>query len=288
MRDAQAIDANGAPRSGDALIKLPLTDTVRAPVTGIIVRTGDQVVVRHEETEDAEYVIPASARVRVATGQMVKAGDALTDGPKNPQDILAVLGREAVQQYLVDEVQKVYRSQGVSINDKHIELITRQMLRKVRIETPGDTELLPGEIHDRFHYEEVNQRVLAEGGEPATAVTVLLGVTKASLSTESFLAAASFQETTRVLTEAAVTGQKDRLLGLKENVIIGKLIPAGTGYLKRLERAEEQRRVEEAITARITEEDEVERAAREFLGFGTGLGEDGDQPFLFPIPDGDS
>ena len=175
---------------------------------------------------------------------------------------LAVLGREAVQQYLVDEVQKVYRSQGVSINDKHIELITRQMLRKVRIETPGDTELLPGEIHDRFHYEEVNQRVLAEGGEPATAVTVLLGVTKASLSTESFLAAASFQETTRVLTEAAVTGQKDRLLGLKENVIIGKLIPAGTGYLKRLERAEEQRRAEEAIAARITEDDEVERADR--------------------------
>ena len=283
VRESQAADAAGASKPIDALLKLPASDVIKAPVTGVVVRDGDGFAVRHEETEDSEYVIPASARVRVATGQMVKAGDALTDGPKNPQDILAVLGREAVQQYLVDEVQKVYRSQGVSINDKHIELITRQMLRKVRIETPGDTELLPGEIHDRFHYEEVNQRVLAEGGEPATAVTVLLGVTKASLSTESFLAAASFQETTRVLTEAAVTGQKDRLLGLKENVIIGKLIPAGTGYLKRLERAEEQRRAEEAIAARITEDDEVERAAREFLGFGAGASDDGDQPFLFPI-----
>ncbi|MFM7196433.1 MAG: DNA-directed RNA polymerase subunit beta', partial [Chloroflexota bacterium] len=283
VRESQAADAAGASKPIDALLKLPASDVIKAPVTGVVVRDGDGFAVRHEETEDSEYVIPASARVRVATGQMVQAGDALTDCPKNPQDILAVLGREAVQQYLVDEVQKVYRSQGVSINDKHIELITRQMLRKVRIETPGDTELLPGEIHDRFHYEEVNQRVLAEGGEPATAVTVLLGVTKASLSTESFLAAASFQETTRVLTEAAVTGQKDRLLGLQENVIIGKLIPAGTGYLKRLERAEEQRRAEEAIAARTTEDDEVERAAREFLGFGAGASDDGDQPFLFPI-----
>jgi DNA-directed RNA polymerase subunit beta' len=288
VRDTLSTEASGARRTGDALIKLPLADTVRAPVTGILEHSGGQLVVRHEETEDAEYVIPASARVRVASGQVVKAGDALTDGPKNPQDILAVLGREAVQQYLVDEVQKVYRSQGVSINDKHIELITRQMLRKVRVETPGDTELLPGEIHDRFHYEEVNQRVLAEGGEPATAVTVLLGVTKASLSTDSFLAAASFQETTRVLTEAAVTGQKDRLLGLKENVIIGKLIPAGTGYLKRLERAEDQRRLDEALAARITEEDEVERAAREFLGFGAASGDDGDQSFLFPVSDADA
>jgi DNA-directed RNA polymerase subunit beta' len=136
------------------------------------------------------------------------------------------MGPEAVQVYLVDEVQKVYRSQGVSINDKHIEVIVRQMLRKVQVDEPGDTEMLPGELVDRFEYEDENARVLAAGGEPATAVPVLLGVTKASLSTSSFLAAASFQETTRVLTEAAISGQVDRLLGLKENVIIGKLIPA--------------------------------------------------------------
>jgi hypothetical protein len=131
-----------------------------------------------------------------------------------------------VQLYLVEEVQKVYRSQGVTINDKHIEVIVRQMLRKVRVDAPGDTPLLPNDIVDRFEYEEINARVLAEGGEPATAVPVLLGVTKASLSTSSFLAAASFQETTRVLTEASISGQTDHLLGLKENVIIGKLIPA--------------------------------------------------------------
>jgi DNA-directed RNA polymerase subunit beta' len=151
------------------------------------------------------------------------------------------MGREAVQLYLVDEVQKVYRSQGVTINDKHIEVIVRQMLRKVRIDTPGDTHLLPGELVDRFIYEDINAKVLAEGGEPATAQTVLLGVTKASLNTESFLAAASFQETTRVLTEAAINGSIDRLIGLKENVIIGKLIPAGSGVAKRKELADRKR-----------------------------------------------
>ncbi|HET9121344.1 MAG TPA: hypothetical protein VFN72_12515, partial [Solirubrobacterales bacterium] len=134
-----------------------------------------------------------------------------------------------VQRYLVKEVQKVYKSQGVTINDKHIEIIVRQMLRKVRIDQPGDVDLLPTELVDRLEFEEHNNRVLAEGGEPATAQTVLLGVTKASLNTSSFLAAASFQETTRVLTEAAINGAKDHLIGLKENVIIGKLIPAGTG-----------------------------------------------------------
>ena len=144
------------------------------------------------------------------------------------QEILRIMGPEAVQLYLVEEVQKVYRSQGVTINDKHIEVIVRQMLRKVRVDQPGDCNLLPNDIVDRFEYDAINARVLAEGGEPATAVPVLLGVTKASLSTNSFLAAASFQETTRVLTEAAISGQTDRLMGLKENVIIGKLIPART------------------------------------------------------------
>jgi len=162
----------------------------------------------------------------VRDGDAVRAGDKLTEGSKNPQDILLIQGRDAVQEYLVEEVQKVYRTQGVNINDKHIEVIVRQMLRRVRIDTPGDTALLPGELVDRFEYEELNRKVLAEGGEPATAQPVLLGVTKASLSTDSFLAAASFQETTRVLTEAAINGKVDQLRGLKENVIIGKLIPA--------------------------------------------------------------
>jgi DNA-directed RNA polymerase subunit beta' len=179
-----------------------------------------------EDRDEREYLIPATARLRVQSGDYVHAGQALTEGPLNPQDILRIQGSEAVQLYLVEEVQKVYRSQGVSINDKHIEVIIRQMLRRVRIDTPGDTALLPGELVDRFKFEEINAKILAEGGEPATAQPVLLGVTKASLNTESFLAAASFQETTRVLTEAAITGAVDRLQGLKENVIIGKLVPA--------------------------------------------------------------
>ena len=157
------------------------------------------------------------------------AGDPLTDGPLDPQELLEVRGRAEVQNYLVKEVQKVYRSQGVTISDKHVEIIVRQLLRKVRVDNPGDTHLLPTELADRLVFERENARVLAEGGEPATAAPQLLGVTKASLNTESFLAAASFQETTRVLTEAAITGAHDHLRGLKENVIIGKLIPAGTG-----------------------------------------------------------
>jgi DNA-directed RNA polymerase subunit beta' len=179
-----------------------------------------------EERDEREYSVPAAARLRVQEGEQIHAGQALTDGPLNPQDILRIQGPEAVQMYLVEEVQKVYRSQGVTINDKHIEVIVRQMLRRVRVDSPGDSELLPGELVDRFRFETVNAKALAEGGEPATAQPVLLGVTKASLSTESFLAAASFQETARVLTEAAVSGAVDHLLGLKENVIIGKLIPA--------------------------------------------------------------
>jgi DNA-directed RNA polymerase subunit beta' len=162
----------------------------------------------------------------VQTGDAIKAGRQLTDGSINPHDILRILGKEAVQQYLVDEVQKVYRSQGVNINDKHIEVITHQMLTKVRIDSAGDTDLVPDELVDKYKYEDTNAKVLAEGGEPATAHTVLLGITRASLSTDSWLAAASFQETTRILTEAAANGKIDRLVGLKENVIIGKLIPA--------------------------------------------------------------
>ena len=184
---------------------------------------------RSEDVVEREYAIPHNAKLRVENGQEIRAGDAITDGPINPQEFLETRGKDAVQRYLVKEVQKVYRSQGVTINDKHIEIIVRQMLRKVRIDQPGDSEQLPFELIDRFEFEDINNQVLAEGGEPATAEIVLLGVTKASLNTSSFLAAASFQETTRVLTEAAINGAKDRLIGLKENVIIGKLIPAGTG-----------------------------------------------------------
>ncbi len=222
-----------------------------APVDGTVRVLDGMVVIYHEERDEREYEVPAQQMVRVEPGQRVKAGDQLTDGVVRPQDILRIQGREAVQLYLVREIQKVYRQQGVNINDKHIEVIVRQMLRKVQVESPGDTDLLPGELVDRFAYEEINARVLAEGGEPATAKTVLLGITKASLTTDSWLAAASFQETTRVLTEAAVRGAVDRLIGLKENVIIGRLIPAGTGFrarqLARLRQAEERLALGEAF-----------------------------------------
>jgi DNA-directed RNA polymerase subunit beta' len=185
-----------------------------------------QLVINYAEKEERVYVVTSSASIWVENGDEVKAGQQLTDGSVNPHDILRILGKEAVQQYLVDEVQKVYRSQGVNINDKHIEVIVHQMLTKVRIDSAGDTDLVPDELVDKYTYEDTNAKVLAEGGEPATAHTLLLGITRASLSTESWLAAASFQETTRILTEAAVNGKVDKLVGLKENVIIGKLIPA--------------------------------------------------------------
>jgi DNA-directed RNA polymerase subunit beta' len=187
------------------------------------------LIIRYVDREERDYEIPASAELRVVSGDKVKAGDPVTNGPKNPQEVLAISGKEEVQRYLIDEVQRVYRSQGVNTNEKHMEIIVRQMLRKVQIEMQGDSDYLSGELIDRFAFEETNARVIAEGGEPATAQTVLLGVTKAALKTDSFLSAASFQETTRVLTEAAINGSIDRLRGLKENVIIGKLIPAGSG-----------------------------------------------------------
>ncbi len=173
-----------------------------------------------------EYSIPASSRIRVEPGALISAGEPLTEGPLDPQEVLRIMGPEACQLYLVDEVQKVYRSQGVNINDRHIEVIVSQMMRKVRVDDPGDSDLLPTELVDRWQFDELNEKLVTEGGTPATAEPVLLGVTKASLSTDSFLAAASFQETTRVLTDAAIAGSTDYLRGLKENVIIGKLIPA--------------------------------------------------------------
>jgi len=219
----QAPEAEAAPQSA----ALPAeTQPILARVAGEVIIEDGQLFISYEEKEEREYILPAAARIRVQTGDQVKAGQQLTEGSINPQDILRVLGREAVQRYLVDEVQKVYRSQGVNINDKHIEVIAHQMLTKVRVDSAGDTDLVPGELIDKFQYEDINAKVLAEGGEPATAHTVLMGITRASLNTESWLAAASFQETTRVLTEAAVYGKIDKLVGLKENVIIGKLIPA--------------------------------------------------------------
>jgi DNA-directed RNA polymerase subunit beta' len=186
-------------------------------------------ITNDSEGESKSYLIPYGSRIKVEDGQKVEAGDELTEGSINPHDILKIKGLKGVQAYLLQEVQKVYRLQGVDINDRHIEVIVRQMLRKVRVEDAGDTDLLPGGLVDIFEFERENERVIAEGKMPAQAKRVLLGITKASLATESFLSAASFQETTRVLTEAAIKGKSDPLVGLKENVIIGKLIPAGTG-----------------------------------------------------------
>ena len=193
----------------------------------------DKLVVSADDREERELVIPATSRMRVGAGERVMAGQQLTEGSADPQELLELQGKEAVQRYLVNEAQKVYRSQGVDVNDKHIEVIVRQMLRRVRIDEPGDTGLLPGEMIEMFEFKRLNNEVVSQGGEPATASAMLLGITKASLSTDSFLSAASFQETTRVLTEAAITGKVDYLRGLKENVVIGKLIPAGTGIEKR-------------------------------------------------------
>ena len=189
-----------------------------------------KVLVDNKMGDVKEYFIPKGKHVNVHEGDWVRAGEPLMDGSANPHDILDVLGPKELQKYLVDEVQDVYRLQGVSINDKHIEIIVRQMLRKVRIEDPGDTQFLPGSQVSKWVFEEENERVLARNGKPALGKPVLLGITKAALTTDSFISAASFQETTRVLTEAAINGREDNLLGLKENVIVGRLIPAGTGF----------------------------------------------------------
>jgi len=188
-----------------------------------------KVVVTPEVGEPREYLIPKGKHIGVHEGDMIKAGEPLMEGSSNPHDILTILGEKALAKYLVDEIQEIYRLQGVRINDKHIEVIVRQMLRRVRIKEVGDTDFLVGDQTEKWRFDEENARVLMKGGEPAIAEPLLLGITKASLSTESFISAASFQETTRVLTEAAINGKVDRLIGLKENVIMGRLIPAGTG-----------------------------------------------------------
>ena len=187
------------------------------------------IVTNNESGESKAYLIPYGSRIKVMDGQELEAGDELTEGSVNPHDILKIKGVRSVQDYMIQEVQRVYRLQGVEINDKHIEVIVRQMLKKVRIENNGDSSFLPGTMVDALEYEDEVKRLTEEGLEPPEGKQVMLGITKAALATNSFLSAASFQETTKVLTEAAIKGKVDPLIGLKENVIIGKLIPAGTG-----------------------------------------------------------
>jgi DNA-directed RNA polymerase subunit beta' len=282
VQDGQEIFA------GETLVKIPRETTKTKDITGGLprvqelfeartprepaiiteidgtVRLGDivkgmrRVIVENEAGEAREYLIPRYIHVNVQEGERVRAGDALIDGPINPHDVLQVLGEKELQRYLVDKIQEVYRSQSVSINDKHIETIVRQMMRSVKIEDVGDTDFLVDEQVDRWRFQAENERVLAAGGQPAVGRPLLLGITKASLSTDSWVSAASFQETTRVLTEAAINGGIDYLRGLKENVIVGRLIPAGTG----MERYHDFHMEEEPIA--VEEEGEAEM----FFEFG--------------------
>jgi len=205
-------------------------DSVVAEMGGRVVISDHHITLSYERRDEREYEIPSTGRLLVREGQVIEPGTQLTDGVLNPHDILRIQGRDAAEKYLLSEVQKAYRSQGVNINDKHFEVIFRKILNKVQIVESGDTELLPGELVERLTLEDMNQEVVEIGGKPARGIPVLLGITKAALSTESFLSASSFQHTIRVLAGAAIEGKEDPLLGLKENVIIGKLIPAGTGY----------------------------------------------------------
>jgi DNA-directed RNA polymerase subunit beta' len=248
--------------AGDIIVKIPRETTKTKDITGGLPRVAElfearkpkeyalisdidgivefgkdlkgkrKVVIRPDVGEPKEYMIPRGKHVSVHEGDFVKAGEALMDGPSNPHDILRVLGDKALAHYLVDEIQEVYKLQGVKINDKHIEVIVRQMLKRVRVKEVGDSHFLVDDQVEKYVFEEENERVLREGGKPAVGEPLFLGITKASLITDSFISAASFQETTKVLTQAAVAGKVDYLRGLKENVIMGRLIPAGTGLQK--------------------------------------------------------
>ena len=210
---------------------------------GRVLSDDDGLRVVWESMEEADYAIPAGMRLLISEGDEVTPGQQLTEGSKNPHRILEILGRDAVTRYLLHEVQQVYRPQGQNIHDKHFEVIIRKMLSKVTVKSSGDTEFLLGDLVDGSKFQAVNEQIIEEGGQPAEAEPVLLGITKASLNTESFLSASSFQHTIKVLAGAAIAGKRDELVGLKENVIIGKLIPAGTGYETRL-RKEEAKRLE--------------------------------------------
>ncbi len=256
----------GLPRVAELFeARRPKNPAVVTEIDGVVsfgglVRGSRTVIVTSEDGEERKYTIPYGKHLRVQEGDRVMAGGRLSEGSVDPHDILQIQGIQEVQEYLVNEIQAVYRLQGVGINDKHIECIVRQMLQKVQVTDPGDTNFLEGEVVDRFRFQDENEKVIAEGGDPATFQPVLLGITRASLTTDSFISAASFQETTRVLTEAAVQGKVDRLLGLKENVIIGHLVPAGTG-------AERYRRIRSVA---LEAEEKVEKEAEKGLE-GVGL-----------------
>ena len=280
-------------RAGDVLARIPRESTKTRDITGGLPRVAElfearipkdlavmseiagtveygkdykakrRIVVRPEDGGDpAEYLVAKGKHISVREGDLVEKGDLLLDGNPVPHDILRILGVEALARYLIAEIQEVYRLQGVKINDKHIEVIARQMLQKVEIVNPAETTFLLGEQVDRIEFDEANAQAVAEGREPATSVAVLLGITKASLQTGSFISAASFQETTRVLTEAAVSGRVDGLVGLKENVIVGRLIPAGTGNaINRFKEIASER--DHEIEAAIEAQREAERSAEE-------------------------
>ena len=224
-----------------------------------------EIVVTGEEGQEKSYLIPYGSTTKIQEGEVVhvKACEKLTEGNINPHDILRILDVKAVQDYIMKEVQRVYRLQGVEINDKHIEVIVRQMLKKIRVEESGDSLFLPGTTVNVIEFEKVNKQLAAEGKSPAVGKQIILGITKASLATNSFLSAASFQETTKVLTEAAINGKVDPLIGLKENVIIGKLIPAGTG-MKRYRNV--KLNTDEMIAEKMREEEERLRAQEELEG----------------------
>jgi len=245
---------------------LAIITEIAGTVTILDTKKKREVQVTNENGESKTYLIPYGSRIKVTDGQVLEAGDELTEGSVNPHDILKIKGIRAVQDYMIQEVQRVYRLQGVDINDKHIEVIVRQMLKKIRVEDNGDTDFLPGTLVDVLDFEEMNEQLLAEGKRPAEGKQVMLGITKASLATNSFLSAASFQETTKVLTEAAIKGKVDPLIGLKENVILGKLIPAGTG-LKRYQS------VKLETSAAKLEEPEVSEEAEELDLMEEGLEE---------------
>jgi DNA-directed RNA polymerase subunit beta' len=227
-----SVEDGGEVKPGDVLAYLGEANPITAQNAGRTRIEDHKVVVAYESKQTAEYELPSNARLLVRDGETVEAGQPLTEGSLNPHRILRISGAEACQKYLLAEVQKVYRSQGQNINDKHFEVIIRKMMSKVQVMRPGDTDFLPGDLVDRLELKRSNERLLAEGKRPAKFLDVLLGITKASLSTDSWLSASSFQHTIKVLAGAAIASTGDPLYGLKENVIIGKLIPAGTGFVR--------------------------------------------------------
>jgi DNA-directed RNA polymerase subunit beta' len=262
----------GLPRVAELFeVRKPKESAVVSEIDGIVefgaVTKGmRKIIVANESGDKTSYLVPQGKHLSVYEGDHIEAGDNLTEGPINPFDILSIKGVNAAQNYLVNEIQEVYRLQGVTINDKHIEVIVRQMLQKVVVEDSGDTKFLEGDIVSKSEFREANEQTMADGGSPATFKPLLLGITKASLNTESFISAASFQETTRVLTAAAVAGKTDFLRGLKENVVMGHLVPAGTG-LARYNNLEIQEEVsEKELLGREFPEDEIAGLADDVRG----------------------